>query len=122
MSIHLNHTIVPARDKEISAQFFANLFGLPYRGPVGPFAPVQVNDTLTLDFDDRRKEFDWHHYAFHVNDEEFDSILNRVQAAGLPYGSTPWSLDDKLINHWKGGRGVYFRELNGHILELLTHT
>ncbi len=123
MSITLNHTIVPAHDKEASAKHFAHLFGLKYEGPMGPFAPVRINDTLTLDFDDRRGErFDRHHYAFHVSDAEFDAIFERVKAAGIVYGSSPGSLEDGKINNWRGGRGVYFRDLDGHILELLTRT
>jgi catechol 2,3-dioxygenase-like lactoylglutathione lyase family enzyme len=51
MSIKLNHTIVPAKDKEAAAKFFAKIFGLNYDGPMGHFAPVRVNDELTLDFD-----------------------------------------------------------------------
>ncbi len=121
ISITLDHTIVPAHNKEASARFFANLFGLSYDGLMGPFAPVRINETLTLDFDDRRENFEWHHYAFHVSDKEFDTILNRIKAAGISYGSAPWSLEDKKINDKRGGRGVYFCELNGHILELLTH-
>jgi len=53
MAITLNHTIVPAHDKEASARFFARLFDLTYQGPVGNFAPVRVNETLTLDFGNR---------------------------------------------------------------------
>ncbi len=120
MSITLNHTIVPAHDKVASAKFLADLFGLDYTGPSGPFAPVRINDTLALDFDDRRKGFDWHHYAFHVSEEEFDAIFGRIKAAGMKYGSQPWSMEDMEINHRKGGRGVYFHDPNGHILELLT--
>ena len=52
MTIHLDHTIVPARDKEGSARFFARIFGLEYSGPVSHFAPVKINDQLTIDFDD----------------------------------------------------------------------
>jgi hypothetical protein len=63
--------------------------GLRYEGPGGHFAPVRVNETLTLDFDDA-DSFDVHHYAFHVSDPEFDAILDRVQKAGIPYGSDPW--------------------------------
>jgi catechol 2,3-dioxygenase-like lactoylglutathione lyase family enzyme len=123
MSITLNHTIVPARDKEASAKHFAHLFGLKYEGPMGPFAPVRINETLTLDFDDRRGEhFDRHHYAFHVSDEEFDAIFDRVKAEGVGYGSSPWSLEDGKTNNWRGGRGVYFRDLDRHILELLTRS
>jgi len=53
MTIVLDHTIVPARDNDASARFFARIFGLRYDGPAGHFAPVAVNDALTLDFDTR---------------------------------------------------------------------
>jgi catechol 2,3-dioxygenase-like lactoylglutathione lyase family enzyme len=119
MTITLNHTIVPAHDKQASAQFFAEIFGLGYMRGGGHFAPVQVNDTLTLDFAEA-ETFGVHHYAFHVDDEEFDAILVRVRAAGLPYGSEPWSLANGRLNHRSGGRGFYFRDPNGHVLELMT--
>lgn len=88
MAITLNHTIVPAHDKDASARFFAHIFGLKYEGPTGHFAAVRVNDTLTLDFDDA-SSFESHHYAFHVSDAEFDAIFKRVQEAGIVYGSDP---------------------------------
>ena len=119
MAITLNHTIVPAHDKEASARSFANIFGLKYEGSSGHFAPVRVNDTLTLDFDDA-EHFDIHHYAFHVGDDEFDAILKRVQDTGIAYGSDPWNLENRQLNSWNEGRGVYFRDPNGHILELMT--
>ena len=121
MAITLNHTIVPAIDKEASARWFARIFGLIYEGPAGHFAPVQVNETLTLDFDNR-DEAEIHHYAFHVSDEEFDAIFGRIKAEGIPYGSGPFSRDDMDINHHRGGRGVYFDDPAGHVLELLTRT
>ena len=52
MPLQLDHTIVPAYDKVKSAEFIARMFGLKYQGPWGHFAPVKVNDILTLDFDD----------------------------------------------------------------------
>ena len=119
MAITLNHTIVPSHDKEASAKLFAQIFGLKYEGLVGHFAPVRVNETLTLDFDNR-DQFESHHYAFHVSDVEFDAILDRVKAEGTPYGSGPSHLDNLQINTRHGGRGFYFRDPNGHILELLT--
>jgi catechol 2,3-dioxygenase-like lactoylglutathione lyase family enzyme len=97
MTIILNHAIVPARDKAAAAKFFAAIFGLK-RERTGHFAPVRVNKTLTLLFDDE-SEFESHHYAFR---------------------SAPWSLDDGKLNDWNGGRGVYFRDPNGHVLELMT--
>lgn len=119
MTITLNHTIVPARDKEASAQFFANLFGLNVESPIGHFAAVEVNDNLTFDFAER-EVFESHHYAFHVTDEEFDAIFARIQKAGLEYSSDPMHQNLGEINHRKGGRGFYFFDLNGHNLELLT--
>lgn len=121
MAIELNHTIVPAHDKVASAKFLARILGLSFdERAVEYFAPVRINDTLTLDFDDDVDHFDIHHYAFHVSDLEFDDILKRVQETGIPFGSDPQNLTNKGLNSWNGGRGVYFCDPNGHILELLT--
>jgi catechol 2,3-dioxygenase-like lactoylglutathione lyase family enzyme len=119
MAIELDHTIVPSRNKEQAAEFFARIFGLSYDGPMSHFAPVKVNERLTLDFD-TVSEFGHHHYAFKVSEDEFDAIFRRIQDAGIPYGSGPRSSGDMKINHRRGGRGVYFRNADGHMLELLT--
>lgn len=119
MTIELDHTIVPSRDKEAAARFFSRIFGLSYEGLHSHFAPVRVNDRLTMDFDDA-SEFDHHHYAFKVSEEDFDAIFGRIQVEGIPYGSGPGSSKDMEINHRRGGRGVYFRDPDGHLLELLT--
>jgi catechol 2,3-dioxygenase-like lactoylglutathione lyase family enzyme len=120
MTIELNHTIVPARDKEESARFYERMFGFKYEGPMGHFAPIVIpSQSLTLDFDNR-ETFQPQHYAFKVSEEEFDSIFGRIQSEGLVYGSEPWTPEDMQINRWNGGRGVYFRDPNGHLLELLT--
>ena len=89
MTIELNHTIVPARDKHASARFFSRIFGIPYEPSGGYFAPVRVNDRVndrfTLDFDDdyeASEQFGVHHYAFHVSDEEFDQIFLACATGG----------------------------------------
>ncbi len=121
MTIELNHTIVPAGNKVASAKFFATLFGLIFdERAVGYFAPVRVNETLTLDFHDDHGGFESHHYAFKVSEPEFDAIFGRIQAEGIPYGSEPSARENRAIYHRAGGRGVYFCDPNGHILELLT--
>ena len=119
MPIVLDHTIVPARDKEASARFFAQMFGLEYKGANGHFAPVYVNDSLTFDFD-TRESFESHHYAFFITDDEFDAILGRVRAAGRTFGSGPRTPQDGQINTRRGGRGFYFADLDGHLLEVMT--
>ncbi len=120
MTIELNHLIVPSHDKEESARFYERIFGFTYEGPMGHFAPIKIpNQSLTLDFDNR-EGFQSAHYAFKVSEAEFDEIFGRIVDGGLTYGSEPWTRDDMKLNHWNGGRGVYFQDPNGHILELLT--
>jgi catechol 2,3-dioxygenase-like lactoylglutathione lyase family enzyme len=120
MAIALDHTIVPSRDKEAGARFFAKMFGLQYEGMWGHFAPVKVGNT-SFDWDNR-ENFESHHYAFLVTDEEFDTILGRVQNEGIKYGSGPMNQDDMQINHLHMGRGFYFRDADGHSWEVITHT
>ncbi len=120
MTIELNHTIVPARDKQESARFYERMFGFKCEAPMGHFAPVTIpSQSLTLDFDNR-ESFQPQHYAFKVSEGEFDEIFGRILAANLAYGSEPWTSKNMEINHWNGGRGVYFRDPSGHLLEILT--
>jgi catechol 2,3-dioxygenase-like lactoylglutathione lyase family enzyme len=119
MSIVLDHMIVPARDKDRSARFFARIFGLSYEGTAGHFAAVRVNETLTLDFDTDVR-FASHHYAFKVTEAEFDGIFARIRAEGIPYGSGPFTPDDMTIGQRGSGRGFYFRDPSDHLLEVLT--
>ncbi len=119
MTIVLNHTIVPSHDKVAAARFFARIFGLRFSKASGHFAPVRVNKALTLLFDEVDK-FESHHYAFHVSKKDFAAILRRIEKAEIAYGSAPWSLDDGRLNDWNGGKGLYFQDPNGHVLELMT--
>ena len=128
MAIRLDHTIVPAKDKVASAEFFAEIFGLTVRR--GYFAQVQVNESLTLAFTDEPERWgssgydpgtgECHHYAFHVSDAEFEGIFGRVKARRLPYGSGPYSHTDGKIYTRRGGRGFYFKDPYGHLLEVMT--
>lgn len=127
--MELNHTLVPSNDKVKSAEFFARLMGLQTL-PVGHFAPVKINDSLALDFADindvdlwsaENGHFARQHYAFKVGEQEFGEIFSRVQAEGLRYGSAPGpELYNMQVNTGRGGRRVYFDELNGHSIEIFT--
>jgi catechol 2,3-dioxygenase-like lactoylglutathione lyase family enzyme len=119
MPIVLDHTIVPAKDKLASAQFFAEIFGLKVKPSQGYFAQVQVNESLTFDFTDE-PEPQRQHYAFHISEEEFEAIFGRVKAKRLPYGSGPFNHTDGQIYTRRGGRGFYFEDPNGHLLEVMT--
>jgi catechol 2,3-dioxygenase-like lactoylglutathione lyase family enzyme len=130
MTIHLDHTIVPAKDKNASARFFAEIFGLAVKPGPGYFAQVQVNESLTLDFADEPEAWGGpgfdpgagrsHHYAFHVSEPEFEAIFERVKARGVPYGSEPDDHANGRINTRRGGRGFYFEDPYGHLLEVMT--
>jgi catechol 2,3-dioxygenase-like lactoylglutathione lyase family enzyme len=120
MAIELNHLIVPARDREQSARFYERILGFPYEGPMGPFVAVRVPaQSITLDFD-TWEQIEPQHYAFKVSEAEFDSIFGRIISEGIVYGSGPATPEDMSTNQWNGGRGVYFRDPAGHLLELLT--
>jgi len=130
MAVVLDHTIVPAKDKVASAEFFAEIFGLTVKPGQGRFAQVQINESLTFDFADEPEPRGGpgsdprtgrrHHYAFHISDTEFESIFGRVKAKGLPYGSGPRNHTDGEIYTRRGGRGFYFEDPNGHLLEVMT--
>jgi catechol 2,3-dioxygenase-like lactoylglutathione lyase family enzyme len=119
MALRLNHTIVAARDKNAAARFAAEILGLPAPVSVGPFAVLQVGDT-SLDFIDSDGAIEPQHYAFLANEDEFDEIFARIRARGLTYWADPHRSDAGRINEWDGGRGVYFDDLNGHLLEVIT--
>ncbi|MBL4790952.1 MAG: VOC family protein [Kordiimonadaceae bacterium] len=124
MEITLNHTIVPSLDRSVSAKWYETIFGFEYLKDWGPFAVVRVNSTLSLDFMETGAKIPLHHYAFKVDDQAFDDILSRVLAGNIKISSNPHRMSDDTydgeINHLYGGRGVYFKDPNGHMLEILT--
>jgi catechol 2,3-dioxygenase-like lactoylglutathione lyase family enzyme len=119
MTIELNHIIVPAHDKQESAEFIAGILGIEVGKPTGPFLPVTLGNNVTLDYMNRNT-FHSHHCAFVVSEEEFDAAYERIREAGLTYWADPAHTEPGEINHHWGGRGVYFDDPNGHNMEILT--
>ncbi|WP_438021037.1 VOC family protein [Sorangium sp. So ce315] len=120
MSVQLNHTIVPARDKKTSATFLSEILGLAAPVPFGHFLAVQLANGVTLDFVDSPNEFQPMHYAFLVSEAEFDEIFGRIRERKLQYWADPRAQRPGEINHNDGGRGVYFPDPDGHFLEIIT--
>ena len=119
MTIHLDHTIVPSRNKTASAKLLAELLGVPWgEAAAGPFVAVYVNDGLTLDFIDTDEDFPVYHFCFRVGQEEFDAILGRIEAAGIKYRSTVRGPVDMQVNTEFGN--IYWNEPDGHQWEMLT--
>jgi hypothetical protein len=121
MTVHLDHLMVPARDKLAAAKLLAELLGVAWSETgVGPFAPVYVNDGLTLDFDQWAEPVPLIHYCFRVDEADFDAVLGRIVAAGIPYRSKVHGPVDSRIDTHNGGRIVYWNEPDGHQWEMLT--
>ncbi|MQA65798.1 MAG: VOC family protein [Alphaproteobacteria bacterium] len=118
-TVRLNHTIVVGRDKSESARFLAEILGLPPPRMLGHFAVVQVGDT-SLDFVETDGEITQRHFAFLVSEEEFDEIFARLRERNMPFWADPFRREPGHINHWDDGRGLYFDDPNGHLLEIIT--
>ncbi len=119
MPISLNHTIVYAKDQEVSAIFLSEILGLPPHTHFGHFAVVQVGET-SLDFMETGDAIASQHYAFLISETEFDQVFQRIEERDLPYWADPGLRDLNQINTRDTGRGLYFEDPNGHILEILT--
>lgn len=122
MAISFNHTIVASRDKRESAEFLAELFGLPSPKPFGHFMAVSLAHGATLDYDDvtEGEEIHRQHYAFLVSEDDFDAIYGKITSRGLPHWADPGRQRPGEINRRDGGRGVYFPDPSGHAMEILT--
>ena len=121
MTVNLDHLMVPSRDKVASAKLLAELLGVPWSETgVGPFAPVYGNEERTFDVDEWTEPIPMIHYCFRVDQVEFNSILERIKAAGIPYRSNVHGPVDFQINTNDGGSNVYWNEPDGHQWEMLT--
>ncbi|WNV84033.1 VOC family protein [Umezawaea sp. Da 62-37] len=120
MAVRLNHTIVSARNARASAEFLASVMGLPAPTPFGPFIAVRTDGDTTLDFMDVRGDITPQHYAFLVDEDDFDAIFGRVREFGVTYWSDHGHRGEGRINTRDGGRGVYFDDPDGHALEIIT--
>jgi catechol 2,3-dioxygenase-like lactoylglutathione lyase family enzyme len=120
MAITLNHTIVYVADKQASAAFLTRLFGLPDAVGWGPFLTVELANDVTLDYYDGEGVRSPQHYAFLVGEHEFDEIFGRILQGGVAFWADPGHRQPGEINTHDGGRGVYFDDPNGHVLEIIT--
>jgi catechol 2,3-dioxygenase-like lactoylglutathione lyase family enzyme len=81
---------------------------------------VAVDNEVSLDLMEDSDEIHPQHYCFLVSEAEFDQILARVQERELPYWADPAQQRPQSINRNDGGRGVYWLDPDGHILEIIT--
>ncbi len=120
MSVQLNHTIVWCRDQKRSAAFLTSIFGLPDATRFGPFLIVDTANGVSLDFGETDGTIAGQHYAFLIGEDDFDQIFGRIRERDIEHWADPGKSKPGAINHNDGGRGVYFEDPDGHLLEIIT--
>ncbi|MBF9068955.1 VOC family protein [Streptacidiphilus fuscans] len=120
-TVQLNHTAVLAKDRQVSAEFLAEILGLTVGAPFGPFLPIELGNGVTLDYYELRDQpVQSQHYAFLVPDEAFDGMIARLEAAHVTYYGDPQHTRPGELSAYFGGRGAYFEDPDGHNMEILT--
>jgi len=120
MPVKFNHTIVYARDSRASAAFLAELLGLSGPTRWGPFHVVTTDNDANVDFMNADRDITPQHYAFLVGETDFEEIFKRIRDRGLRYWADPAQTTEGDINRHDGGRGLYFEDPDGHLLEIIT--
>lgn len=120
MSIQLNHTIIRAKNAKKSAEFLTDILGLPSPTLFGPFIVVQTDNAVSLDFRTTSEEIEPRHFAFLISEEEFEAIFTRILQKNIMYWADPGRKSPEKINYNDGGRGCYFLDPDGHLLEIIT--
>ena len=123
MGPRLNHTIVWCRDPQASSRYLARTLGTDDPVRWGPFMDVVLANDVTLaflEYEGDEAVIPSQHYAFLVSEDEFDQIFGRIVTGGRPYWADPGRSQPGVVNDNDGGRGVYFEDLDGHLLEIIT--
>ena len=120
MSVQLNHTIAWCRDQIKSANFITEILGLPRPRRFIHFLVVDLANDVSIDYFETTEPIAIQHFAFLVSEEEFDAAFDRIKEMDLEFWADPARTKPGAINRHDGGRGVYFRDPDGHLLELIT--
>jgi catechol 2,3-dioxygenase-like lactoylglutathione lyase family enzyme len=120
VSVQLNHTIVSCKDQQRSAAFITGILGLPPATRFGHFLVVEADNGVSLDYSETSDEITSQHYAFLVGEDDFDASFARIQDQGLPYWADPDRKQRDVVNTRDGGRGLYFEDPDGHLMEIIT--
>jgi len=118
--VQLNHTIVSCKDQQRSAAFITGILGLPPATRFGHFLVVQADNGVSLDYSETTDEITRQHYAFLVGEAEFDASFARINDQGLSYWADPGRTRPDVVNTRDGGRGLYFEDPDGHLMEIIT--
>ena len=124
MAIELNrqtgHRAPPADPKARSGAVPGRAPSARSRPPGEQSTPVTLDNHVTLDYD-HADEVIPHHYAFAVSGAEFEAAFGRIRDAGISYYADPACRQaGQVYTSKNGNRGTYFRDPDGHLMEILT--
>ncbi len=120
MSAQLNHTIAWCSNRARSAGFLANVLGLSEPRRFMHFLVVDLANDVSIDYFETTDHVALQHFAFLVTEEEFDGAFGRIRDLGIEFWADPARTKPGEINRHDGGRGVYFPDPDGHLLEIIT--
>lgn len=120
MTVQLNHLIVFCSNAKRSAAFLADILGLAPARAFSVFQVVDLDNGVSLDFDELDTPIQPSHYAFLIGEKQFDQVFARISERELTYWADPGKRQAGRINHHDGGRGLYFEDPDYHLLEVIT--
>ncbi len=120
MGVQLNHTIVWCKDKQASSAFLVDMLALKPPVPFGPMLVVELDNAVSMDYYESGDRIALQHYAFLVSEAEFDAVFARIEQRKMKYWADPGKQQPGEIYRHFGGRGVYFDDPDGHLLEVMT--
>jgi len=120
VGVEFNHLIIFAKDKQRSAFFLAELFGLPEPVTAGFFTSVEFSNNVSFQYAEFADGFTVQHYAFLVSESNFETILNKIRERKIEFWADPRKQLPGQFNTNHGGRGLYFLDPSGHGMEIIT--
>ncbi len=120
MSIELNHTIAWCSDKKRSAEFLTRILGLSKPRRFLHFLVVELSNGVSIDYFETTEHIAIQHFAFLVSEKEFDEVYERLSKGEVEIWADPARTKPSEINRHDGGRGLYFLDPDGHMLEIIT--
>ncbi len=120
MGVELNHTIAWCSDQKKSAEFLTEMLGLAKPRRFMHFLVVDLSNGVSIDYFETAEHIAIQHFAFLVSEAEFDEIFERLFKAGIEIWADPARKKPGEINMHDGGRGLYFLNPDGHMMEIIT--
>jgi catechol 2,3-dioxygenase-like lactoylglutathione lyase family enzyme len=120
MPARVNHTIIAAKSRHESAEFYRHLLETDDAPSWGPFENLRLDGDVLLQFAEPPIELPPQHCAFIMSDNQFDRALGWIKDRGMEFWADPQRQRPAGTNTERGGRGVYTLDPAGHYIELIT--